>query len=113
MTADSTAFRLGPHKPTSAGGGRMAIFFQGKWRGTVTGRNAGFSQRVLVSGAASGNGAYNGVVGNTFVFEDGQVELQWNNDSGSGWQPSAFISSIGMTSPLVVVRFMSADDNFP
>jgi hypothetical protein len=91
----------------------MAIFLQGKWRGTVTGRNAGFSQRVLVSSATSGNGAYNGVVGNSFVFEDGQVELQWNNSSGSGWQPSAIISSIGMTSPLVVVRFMSADDNFP
>ena len=91
----------------------MASFFQGKWRGTVTGRNAGFSQRVLVSGAASGNGAYNGTVGNAFVFEDGQVELQWNDGAGSGWQPSAFISSIGMSSPLVVVRFMSADDNFP
>src|SRR6476659_8797676 len=91
----------------------MAIFFQGKWRGRVTGRNAGFSQRVLVSGAASGNGAYNGVVGTSFVFEDGQVELQWNDDAGSGWQDSAIISSIGMTSQLVVARFLSADDNVP
>ncbi len=87
--------------------------FQGKWRGRVTGRNAGFSQRVVVSGAASGNGAYNGVVGNSFVFEDGQVELQWNDNSGSGWQPSAIISAVGMTSPLVVFKSISADDNFP
>jgi hypothetical protein len=91
----------------------MQVPFQGKWRGRVTGRNAGFSQRAVVSGATTGNGAYNGVVGNTFVFEDGQVELQWNNDSGSGWQPSAIISAVGMTSPLVVFKSISADDNFP
>jgi hypothetical protein len=95
------------------GGGLMAEFFQGRWRATVTGRNAGFSQRVLVSGGASGNGAYNGVVGNSFEFSDAQVELQWNNESGSGWQPSAVTSSVGMSSPLVIVRFISADDNFP
>lgn len=91
----------------------MQVPFQGKWRGTVTGRNAGFSQRVVVSGAAGGNGAYNGVVGNAFVFEDGQVELQWNNNAGSGWQPSAIISAVGMASPLVVFRTLSADDNTP
>jgi hypothetical protein len=91
----------------------MQLPFSGKWRGTVTGRNAGFQQRVVVSGAASGNGAHNGVVGNSFVFEDGQAELQWNDGAGSGWQASGIISSIGMTSPLVVVQFVGADDNVP
>jgi hypothetical protein len=91
----------------------MQVPFSGKWRGRVTGRNAGFSQRVFISGAASGNGGYNGVVGNSFVFENGQAELQWNNNAGSGWQPSAIISAVGMTSPLVVVKFVSADDNVP
>ena len=87
--------------------------FEGTWRGTVTGREANFSQRVEVTGAVSGNGAYAGVVGASFVFEDGLVELQWNDDAGSGWQESGIISSIGMTSPLVTVRFLSADDNVP
>ncbi len=91
----------------------MPEFFQGKWRGAVTARDAAFGERVVVSGAKSGNGAYNGVVGNSFIFEDGLVELQWNNNAGSGWQPSAIISSVGMTSPLVVFRTISADDNFP
>jgi hypothetical protein len=91
----------------------MQVSFRGKWRGTVTGRNAGFSQRVVVSGASSGNGAYNGVVGTSFVFQDGQVELQWNNNSGSGWQPSAVISAIGLSSPLVMSMSLAADDNFP
>src|SRR5260221_14029702 len=40
----------------------MAIGFPGRWRGTVVGRNAGFSQRTLVSGGSAGNGPYNGVV---------------------------------------------------
>ncbi|AAU26365.1 TPA: hypothetical protein JBG74_02210 [Legionella pneumophila] len=91
----------------------MKIPFEGKWRATITKREAGFSQRVVVGSATSGNGSYNGVVGNSFVFEDGWVELQWNNNAGSGWQESAVISSVGMTSPLVVVKFVSADDNFP
>jgi hypothetical protein len=91
----------------------VLVPFAGKWRGTVTGRNAGFSQRIVVSGAASGNGAYDGVVGTSFVFDGGAVEPQWNNDAGSGWQESAVISAIGMSSPLVVVAFLSADDNFP
>ncbi|TLG71877.1 hypothetical protein [Methylocystis sp. B8] len=91
----------------------MSEFFQGNWRATVIGRNAGFSQRVNVIAATSGAGAYDGVVGNSFVFENGQVDLEWNNNAGSSWQPSAIISSIGMSSPLIVVRFMSADDNFP
>ena len=91
----------------------MQVPFQGKWRATVTARNASFGQRVLVTGATSGNGAYNGVVGSTFVCEGGQAELQWNDNAGSGWQPSGIISSVGMSSPLVVFKSVSADDNFP
>jgi hypothetical protein len=91
----------------------MKIGFESLWRGTVRGRGAAYSQRVVVSGAAKGNGAYPGVVGSAFRLKDGFVELQWNDDAGSGWQESAIISSIGMTSPLVTVRFVSADDSFP
>jgi hypothetical protein len=91
----------------------MQMPFKGKWRGTVVGRDAAFGERVLISGATSGNGAYDGVVGNSFVFEDGSAELQWNNNAGSGWQPSGIISAIGMSSPLVVFASMAADDNFP
>jgi hypothetical protein len=91
----------------------MAVDFQGQWRGTVVGRTADFGEHVLVTGAASGNGAYNGVVGNSFEFTGGQVDLQWNDEAGSGCQPSALITSTGMSSPLVTMRFISADDNYP
>ena len=91
----------------------MATPFSGRWRGTVVGRTADFSQRVVVSGAAAGNGTYNGVVGTSFELTDGLVELEWNNEQGSGWQPSAVITSIGLSSPLVVMRTLGADDNFP
>jgi len=61
----------------------MKVTFNGKWRGKIIGRNAQSSQRVVVSGASSGNGAYNGVVGNSFVFEDGDAELlKWTPKFG-------------------------------
>jgi hypothetical protein len=34
------------------------------------------------------------VAGSSFEFTDGRVELEWNNKAGSGWQPSAVISSL-------------------
>ena len=40
------------------------------------------------------DGAYNGVAGSSFEFTDGQVELEWNNKTGSGQEPSAVISSL-------------------
>jgi len=93
----------------------MSIRFEGRWRGRVIQKNAGFSQRIVVSGASLGNGNYAGVVGTVFEADGGnwQVDLQWNNDITSGWQASAVIESVAMTSPLVVIKILRADDNFP
>ena len=84
----------------------MATAFQGRWRGTVVGRSAGFSQRVVVSGASAGNGTYNGVAGSSFEFTDGQVELEWNNEEGSGrWSVLALSERLrGHPGPTVVCR---------
>lgn len=78
-------------------------------------KNAGFSQRIKITGASSGSGVYAGDVGNTFEVNGDQwnVQLEWNNNSGSNWQPSAMSVSTGSISPLVLVRFLGADDNFP
>ena len=51
----------------------MAITMQGNWTLRVKGRNAAFAQRFVVSGAITGNGTYDGVVGNA-VFVTG---AQW------------------------------------
>lgn len=92
----------------------MAENFSGKWKFTVIEKVASFSQRIKISGATSGNGIYDGVVGNEF-FIDGPnwtVTLEWNNNSGSGWRESRVIESIASQSPLVILRFLRADDNF-
>lgn len=92
----------------------MSIQFSGRWRGTVITNNAGFSQRVVISGASVGSGTYTGTVGTSFIVDGDNwfADLEWNNNAGSGWQPSGVLESVGMTSPLVAVKFLRGDDNF-
>jgi hypothetical protein len=54
-------------------------------------------------------------VGNEVIVDGDSwtVQLQWNNSSGSGWQDSAMITATGSLSPLVIVKFLHADDNVP
>jgi hypothetical protein len=90
----------------------MPTQMQGRWRGRVTTKNAGFDQRIVVTGASSGNGIYSGVVGTTFEVDGNtwQIELQWNDGAGSGWQESAVLEGLGSSSPLVLVMELRADD---
>ncbi|MDQ3022633.1 MAG: hypothetical protein M3R36_19025 [Bacteroidota bacterium] len=41
----------------------MLISMQGSWTIKVKAKNAAFPQRFIVSGAATGNGTYNGTTG--------------------------------------------------
>lgn len=67
----------------------MAINMQGPWTVSVTAKNAAWPQRFIVSGAASGNGTYNGVVG-TAVFVTGAAwSIRVEHDPGSGFVSSA------------------------
>ena len=68
----------------------MAITMQGNWTLRVKGRNAAFAQRFVVSGATTGNGTYDGIVGNA-VFVTGR---QWtinvqHRPTGEIWHDSA------------------------
>ncbi|MEA3012857.1 MAG: hypothetical protein QOD42_1402 [Sphingomonadales bacterium] len=93
----------------------MAVQFKGRWRARVFKKNSGFAQRIRVTGAAAGNGVYPGVVGQSLEFDgaDTAVSLQWNNGAGSGWRDSAVLESVGMSSSIVILHFLRADDNFP
>lgn len=93
----------------------MAEVFQGKWRVRVTEKNAGFAHRFRITGANIGNGTYSGIVGTEIIVEGDNwtITEEWNNGSGSGWQESAVLRSFGSISPLVLVNFLRADDNFP
>lgn len=93
----------------------MSEIFQGKWRVKVTGKNAGFEHRFRIAGANNGNGTYSGIVGTEAIIdgESWTITMEWNNGSGSGWQESAVLRSIGSVSPLVLVNILRVDDNFP
>jgi hypothetical protein len=68
----------------------MAINMQGNWTLRVKGRNAAFAQRFVVSGAITGNGTYDGVVGNAVFVTGAQwtVNVQ-HRPAGRAWQDSA------------------------
>ena len=64
----------------------MAILMQGSWRFHVTQKNAAREQRIIVTGASSGNGTYAGVVSPTLITVNG---TDWNitiqSKAGSTW----------------------------
>ena len=66
------------------------ITMQGNWTLRVKGRNAAFAQRFVVSGATTGNGTYDGIVGNAVFVTGAQwtVNVQ-HRPTGRAWQDSA------------------------
>jgi hypothetical protein len=63
----------------------VAINMQGPWTVSVTAKNAAFPQRFIVSGAATGNGTYNGVVGTSVYVTGAAWSIQVQNNPGSGF----------------------------
>jgi hypothetical protein len=63
----------------------------GDWTVRVEGKEAGYKQRVCVTGAKSGNGVYEGQVGTTASVKGAKVgkwKLRIEHDDGKGWKPS-------------------------
>jgi hypothetical protein len=67
----------------------MAINMQGPWTVSVTTKNAAWPQRFIVSGAASGNGTYNGVVGTAVFITGAAWSIQLQHNPGDGFVSSA------------------------
>jgi hypothetical protein len=66
-------------------------FWAGDWTAKVEGKEAGFKQRFVVSGAKSGDGTYDGVVGTSAAVKADagtkwQIKVQ--HDDGTGWKDS-------------------------
>jgi hypothetical protein len=67
----------------------MMITMQGNWTVRVKARNADFPQRFIISGAASGNGTYNGVTATPAVSVTGtQWTIAIQHNPGTGFQLS-------------------------
>lgn len=70
----------------------VELSFSGDWRITVTGRDAGWSQRVVASGTADGTRLLGGAPGASMDVH-GNGQAQWtlsieHDDGTSGWQPN-------------------------
>lgn len=62
------------------------ISYRGRWLIRVVGKDSGWPQRVVVSGAVSGAGVVAGVVGASQVVDGEQWSLTIEHDDGSGWR---------------------------
>ena len=68
------------------------LTFKGDWRITVSSRDAGWQQRVVVSNTADGTRHLNGAPGNSMDVY-GNNQASWtlqieHNDGSHGWQPN-------------------------
>ena len=91
----------------------MTQTFYGEWLVRVDSRDAAFGERFLISGSDAADGAYDGTPGvNTTVSGDTwTLDLEWNDNAGSGWQPSAVLKTATYTLHEGLVVTLGADDN--
>ena len=91
----------------------MTQTFYGEWFVQVVSRDAAFGQRFVVSGSDATDGAYDGITGvSTPVSGDTwTLDLEWNDNAGSGWQPSGVRKSAEYTIQGGLVVTLGADDN--
>lgn len=66
----------------------MIVSMQGSWTLTVTKKRAAFNQQFVVSGAASGNGIYPGIVGTSVNVTGAQWSIAIQNNPGTGFRLS-------------------------
>ena len=84
--------------------------FRGRWRVTVTGREAAWDQRVYIRGSANADGPHAGIVGSSFEVDGEQPwELSIEHNDGSGWEESSIRTKSGMGGANPVVTFQSED----
>src|SRR2546426_11259799 len=93
----------------------MAEVFFGDWTVEVFENESAFRQRFVIDQSAASDGVYPGATSTAPVSVSGRawhVTLEWNNDSGSGWQPSEVRRSVSYTVQDGLVTFLGGDDNF-
>jgi hypothetical protein len=66
----------------------MYIAMQGNWVVAVKTKSAAYPQRFIITGATSGNGTYNGTVGNTVSVVGDQWSISIQHNPGTGYRGS-------------------------
>jgi len=93
----------------------MTEIFYGEWFIQCEQINADFSEQFIISGSDSSDGIYPGTPGIQIARVSGKqwsIEMQWNNNTGSGWQTSGIKRSATYTVLEGLVIRLGADDNF-
>jgi hypothetical protein len=95
----------------------MAETFYGDWLVRCIEKDSDFEQRFKISGSDSSDSTYNGTPGTQIDRVSGQqwsIEMEWNDNAGSGWQPSDIgRSAASYTVQEGLVITLGADDNWP
>src|SRR5690348_2096440 len=90
--------------------------FSGDWTVTVFSKDAAFSERFVIEGSVSSDGAYPGETTTPPVSVSGSrwfLRFEWNDNAGSGWQPSDIRrTDASYTLQEGLVTLVAADDNF-
>jgi hypothetical protein len=92
----------------------MAQTFFGQWSVEVLSLDAAFGERFLIAGSTDADGAYDGTPGVRIQVSGDAwtLDLQWNDNAGSGWQPSDVRRTAEYTISNGLVVTLGADDNF-
>lgn len=91
----------------------MTETLYGPWSVEVTSVSAGFSERFVIKGSAGNDDAYPATPGLRLdVTGDAwTLQLEWNNNAGSGWQASHVQRSAEYTILDGLTVTLGADDN--
>src|SRR6266487_6103707 len=94
----------------------MDQHFFGNWNVEVLTKDAAFDERFRIQGSDLADGAYPGIPGSgpgPVTGVEWILTMEWNDNAGSGWQPSDIKRSATYTIDDGLVVFLGADDNFP
>jgi hypothetical protein len=92
----------------------MTETFFGEWSVKVERILAGFAQRFIITGSDSSDGTYPGALGTVLPRVSGKqwtLAMEWNDNAGSGWQPSDIRRAASYTVREGLVVHLGADDN--
>lgn len=99
-----------PETPTTPDATKLE--FTGKWRITVTSKDAAWSQRVKISGSNGGDGVYEGTVGNSFTIDGiSPWLLSIEHNGGPGWEESLLKATEPVITPTRVSLTVLSEDN--
>jgi hypothetical protein len=88
--------------------------FYGAWRIEVTGRDAVFDERFVITGSDNADGAYPGVIGEAVSVAGAEwiLTMEWR-DGGGPWQGSRLLRSATYTVMDGLIVSLGADDGPP